>query len=267
VTTVVSSTGAYDWAVPVADPNSVIGKVFVLFEAFRGTVGPIGVSELTRRTGLSKSTVFRLIRELVEVGAIVRVGDGYRIGLRLFELGSLHYPQEMRDAMQPFFEDLHLATGLAVISGVLDGGDVVFLEYYAPRRQGQRPGTLVGSTVPAHASACGKIMLAALPKAKLDRLLESPLAAVTEHTVTNPKALRAELDRIRRDDVAYEREEMAVGTVSVAVPIRSPKGTVTAGLAVSGPVKAVDAEKLLSALRVTASLIARAGSRAALASR
>lgn len=259
--------GTYDGAVPANDPNTVIGKVFMVFEAFRGTVAPIGVSELTRRTGLSKSTVFRLTNELTEVGALVRVGDGYRIGLRLFELGSLHYPQVMRDAMQPYFEDLHLATGLAVMSGVLDGGDVVYLEYYAPRRRGLRPGTLVGSTAPAHASACGKIMLAALPKAKLDALLDVPLAAVTEHTVTNAKALRAELDRIRRDDVAFEREESVLGTASVAVPVRSPKGTVTAGLAVAGPVDAVDGEKLVPALRVTASLIARAGSRAALASR
>ena len=85
--------------------------------------------------------------------------------------------------------------------------------------------------------------------------------------MTNPKALRAELERIRRDDVAFENEEMAAGTASVAVPVRSPKGTVTAGLAVSGPVGSVDSEKLIPALRVTASLIARAGSRAALSSR
>ena len=144
MTATVPVSGTYDGAVPQSDPNTVIGKVFMVFEAFRGSVAPIGVSELTRRTGLSKSTVFRLINELVDVGALVRVGDGYRIGLRLFELGSLHYPQIMRDAMQPFFEDLHLATGLAVISGVLDGSDVVFLEYYAPRRRGLRPGDAGG---------------------------------------------------------------------------------------------------------------------------
>jgi DNA-binding IclR family transcriptional regulator len=267
MTLTVPVDGTYDGAVPQSDPNTVIGKVFMVFEAFRGSVAPIGVSELSRRTGLSKSTVFRLIKELVDAGALVRVGDGYRIGLRLFELGSLHYPQIMRDAMQPFFEDLHLATGLAVISGALDGSDVVFLEYYAPRRRGLRPGTLVGTTVPAHSTACGKVLLAALPKARLDSLLDGPLPALTEHTVTNPKALRAELDRVRQDDVAFENEEMAAGTASVAVPVRSPKGTVTAGLAVSGPVGSVDAEKLIPALRVTASLIARAGSRAALSSR
>jgi DNA-binding IclR family transcriptional regulator len=259
--------GTYDWVVPPSDPNTVIGKVFMVFESFRGTVAPIGVSEITRRTGLSKSTVFRLIKELVDVGALVRVGEGYRIGLRMFEIGSLHYPQVMRDAMQPFFEDLHLATGLTVMSGVLDGSDVVFLEYYAPRRKGPRAGTMVGSTMPAHASACGKVMLAALPKAKLDAILAAPLAAVTEHTMTNTKALRAELERIRRDDVAFEQEEMAVGAASVAVPVKSPKGTVTAGLAVSGPVGSVDADRLIPALRVTASLIARAGSRAALSAR
>ena len=142
----------------------------------------------------------------------------------------------MRDALQPFFEDLYVATGLAVISGVLDGGDVVFLEYYAPRRRGPRPGTLVGSTVPAHASACGKIHAGRPAQGGARSALEPPLAGPHRAELTNPKALRAELDRVRRDDVAFENEEMTVGTASVAVPVRSPKGTVTAGLAVSGPV-------------------------------
>jgi DNA-binding IclR family transcriptional regulator len=263
----VTSPDTYALAMPGTEAKSVIRKVFLVLEAFRGTVGPVGGSELARRTGLSKTTVFRIIRELVEVGALVPVGDGYRIGLRLFELGSLHYPQEMRDALEPFLEDLHVATGLTVLSGVLDGSDVVFLEYYASRRRGLRPGTLVGSQVPAHCSACGKILLAALPSAKLDRILADPLPALTPKSITDPVKLRAELDQVRRAELAFEYEEMAPGTVSVAVPVRSPRGTISAGLAVSGPADAVDTDTLIPALRVTTSLITRAGSRVRLTKR
>ena len=71
-----------------------------------------GVSDLARTTGLPRTTVHRVVNQLVDVGALGRVGTRYRLGPTLVELGNLHYPAKLRDSLDPFLSDLQRLTGL-----------------------------------------------------------------------------------------------------------------------------------------------------------
>ena len=82
--------------------------------------------------------------------------------------------------------------------------------------QGLRAVTLVGTTFPAHCTANGKILLAALPRAALRKMLQDRLESRTHQTITDPERLMDELDRIATEGVAYDREEHEVGISAVA---------------------------------------------------
>src|SRR5690349_18429114 len=110
--------------------RSVISKVVALLDAFTTTAPELTLNELAQRTGLPVSTTYRLVSELVDWGGLERVpGGGYRIGLRMWELGTLAPRGEtLREVALPFMSDLYEATLESVHLAVLDGAEVLYVE-------------------------------------------------------------------------------------------------------------------------------------------
>lgn len=256
--------------VPDALPESVLGKAFAVLEAVAAAPEPVGASELARITGLPKSTVFRLARELVSLGALHTGRRGYWIGLGLFELGNRHYPSDVREAVQPYMADLCRATGLTVQAGLLDGTDVAYLDRHVPKGGGAtRRRTEI--RVPAYCSAAGKVLLAALPARKLARQLAAVEPSANgphppDDRVQRPPSpgrLREQLERTRRDGHASEYGEIESGLASIAVPLPVPGSRVVhSALELRGPRDKLRPDEVLNAARITASAIARAAARA-----
>jgi DNA-binding IclR family transcriptional regulator len=116
---------------------------------------------------------------------------------------------------------------------VREGTEVLFIDRFAhcstplPARMGSRG--------PLHATALGKVLLAAAPDDVVERVLSGPLRAYTPYTVTDPHRLREQLATVRERGVAYADQERRLGIVGVAVPIRGPVGQVIAGIDIPGP--------------------------------
>lgn len=243
---------------PESPPDTVLGKSFAVLDAVAAAPGPIGPSELARTTGLPKSTVFRLARELVALGALSAGAEGYRIGLRLYEMGNRHYPSDLREALQPYLADLCRATGLIVAAGLLDGPDVVYLERYVPRGRGiaRRARQL---RLPASCAAAGKVLLAALPPGRLAATMDLGLRSLTAGSTTSPEVLREQLTRVRWDGFAFERGEVETGLASVAVPVLTPGSrTVRSALEIRGAVDELSPDAVLASARVIAAAMTRA---------
>jgi len=205
---------------------------------FTATDRELGVSELSRRLGLGKSTVHRLLTTLAAEHLIEfnpRSGR-YRLGIKVYELGTVvssHF--ELHEAVATYIDDLRARTGETVQVGILDGREVVYIE----RRESLR--TLrhmvdLGHRNLAHCTACGKVLLASLPEAELDRALSDVrLAGRTPHSITDVEALRAELAAVRERGYAENVRESAPDTASVAAPIHDDGGRVIAAISVAGP--------------------------------
>ncbi|MEL4359008.1 MULTISPECIES: IclR family transcriptional regulator [unclassified Luteococcus] len=220
------------------DSRTAVDKAFALLAAFDGdpTVG-VGVSELARRARLSKSTAFRLLGMLERNGAVERDASNYRLGPALQDLASpMPMPEVdlVRDSLTPFLAHLYERTRQTVHLAVLDGPNVVFLNKLHGLQYVAMP-TRIGARLPAYCSAAGKVMLAHDPLLA-NQVLAGELTALTPHTVTSPVRLRAELERIRMEGIAYSREELMVGLDSVGCAVTSPSGAAVAALCVSGPV-------------------------------
>ena len=123
----------------------MVGRAALLLDCLAAGDSP-GISELARRSGLAKTTVFRLVHELASCGLVEVTGGGVRLGMRLFELGSsVPRQRSLTEAALPYMRDLQQATGDTVHLAVLDRAEVVYLQILRGRGTRRcRPGSAAG---------------------------------------------------------------------------------------------------------------------------
>jgi DNA-binding IclR family transcriptional regulator len=232
--------------------RSLVGRIGAIMDAFDHSEPVLSLVELSRRVGLPKSTTHRLAEQLRTLGWLDRDHRGYRVGMRLFELGGLAADtNQLLDSASPHLHALAGKAGLAVQLGVLDHGEVLYLErvvvgrYRVPTRQGGR--------MPAYCTGLGKAMLA-FDDAAAAEVLRADLPARTKTTLSSPDRLRTELDRIRTRGVAFDLQESYEGLGCVAAPIRN-SGRAIGAVSVTGPIDQLDWQALTASVQQTATNI------------
>lgn len=192
------------------------------------------VSEIAQQAGLTRAAVRRFLFTLTELGYVQPHRDGYQLTPQVLELGysylsSLTFP----DAALPHLERLVAETGEASEGSVLDRGDVV----YVVRVPGPALMTIsvsIGARRPAYATSMGRVLLAHLPPAELDAYLANThLDPILPNTITDVDALRAELAKVRQQGYALVDQELEVGLVAIAVPVRDRHGKTRAAVNLS----------------------------------
>ncbi len=235
----------------------MLSRAFALLTCFTEADGDLSLAELSRRTGIPKATVHRLVSQLAHWGAVEQTPAGVRLGMRLFELGQLAPRQrDLREAARPHMEDLRQATADTVHLAVLDGSDVVYLEKLTGRRGPPLP-SRVGGRMPAHCTGVGKSLLAFSPDATVAEVVASGLVRRTPRTITIPAVLLRELADIRRSGLAFDREESTPGVVCVACPVLGRTGDVVAAVSISGWSNRLDPGRVASAVRTATLAISR----------
>ncbi|MGW3074748.1 MULTISPECIES: IclR family transcriptional regulator [unclassified Kitasatospora] len=214
--------------------STAAGKVLEVLSTFDREHPSQTLSEIAQRTGMALSTTHRVITELAGWGALERAEDGsWHVGLRLWEIASgCPRTQILRDSALPFMQDLYEATHENVQLAVREGTELVFVERIAGHRSVEVV-TMVGSRFPVVSTGMGRVLLAHAPREIQEEVLGSPLRAWTPHTVTDPKALRAQLDRIRREQAFVSDRQLSERSVAVAAPVRIGRsGPVSAALGI-----------------------------------
>lgn len=207
--------------------RSVTVRATAVLGAFDSDHRCLNLSQLSRRSGLPLATVHRLAAALVEGRLLVRRADGrYEIGARLWRLGLLAAPAELRELAQPRLQDLVAATGHTVHLAVLDGCSALVIERLAGTKA-LRTRHSPGGYLPLHCTAVGKALLAYAPAPMVDQVM-SDLRRYTAYTVTDPRALHRQLDAIRRTGMARSAQEHRTGVSSVALPVSGHDGVVAA---------------------------------------
>jgi len=240
-------------------PGSMLPRLSAILECLSGYDEPVGVNAIAREVGLPKSTVSRLVNDLVEHRFLEKGRGGVRLGLRLFELGQrAGGPRELRQIALTAMADLRQATGRTVQLAVLEGTDVVYIGILRgdPRTAAPQRGK-EGGRIPAHATALGKALLAFSPPQALDTVLQAPLQSFTPNTITRPAVLASQLESVRETGVAYQFEESGPGLTAVGSPILTPWKTAYAAISISGRVGEFQPQQVASAVRSTALAIGR----------
>jgi IclR family acetate operon transcriptional repressor len=214
--------------------DGVLERGMRLLEAFRSAGPELTLDELSSASGLPRSTAHRLAGQMTAVGLLERSARGWRLGVRLFELGQMvPRQQRLRDVALAYMEDLYEATKETVQLAVLDADEVLYVEIISGHRKAPTPSRR-GGRMPVHCTAIGKAMLAfSLDVGDTWLDMHPQLAVRTPATVTDRVVLKRELHDIRRLGIAFDREEATPGLVCVAAPLLGPNGTARAGLSVS----------------------------------
>jgi IclR family KDG regulon transcriptional repressor len=219
---------------------SSVGNAARLLREFGKGQQHLGVSDLARRLGIAKSTAHRLVHTLTASGLLERDEETgtYRLSFILQSLGaSAQGSSELHRAAAAVLDRLRNATKETVQIAVLDGCDSLYVERRESLQTLRTFGRL-GNRYPAHATSTGKLLLAHLPPAELDkRLAVMRLTRKTPYTITDMAKLRAELGHIRARGWSENVSEAEIGIASISAPIRDSTGEVIAALSVAGPVQ------------------------------
>jgi IclR family transcriptional regulator, KDG regulon repressor len=214
-------------------------RAFSLLEEIARNRDGIALAELSKRVGLHNSTTFHLVKTMLSLGYVEQPRDSkrYRIGRRLFTLaaGALN-EIELVSLATPVLEQLTRDTGECSHFAVLSGDTIVVLAKTAGSGMFQMADQ-VGVARPAHCTALGKVLLAALSPEQLGRYLAAhELRRFTPRTIIDPEALTREIDTVGRNGVGFDDGEFDTEARCVAVPVRDFTGRVAGAIGISGPV-------------------------------
>jgi len=199
----------------------------------------IGLAQLGKAVGLHSSTAFHLVRTLVSLGYVRQdeVTKAYRVGPLVFELASSAFDEtEMASVSAPYLHELAMRTGETSHFAIRTGNDVIVVAK-SDGTGAFRIAERTGITRPAHATALGKILLAAMTPDNLDLFLARiMLHPLTPRTITQPERLKLEIESIRRTGIADDEGEFHPEIRCVAVPVSNFSGQVVGALGISTPI-------------------------------
>jgi IclR family transcriptional regulator, KDG regulon repressor len=241
---------------------AVVSRTFDLLEAIARSDRPLGVSELARAIGSTKSATFRILATLEERGYVIRDRDQsrYQLGAGFVFLGQRALEDvDLRKEARPILEDLKDRFNETANLGVIVNDRVIYIDIQESDH-GLRMAAQVGAQDELHSTSIGKAILAFMPPERLERLLDRELVKRTEKTITDPGILKQELAGIRKTGIARDDGENEAGASCFGAPIFDQQGEVIAAISVSGPDSRITGEKaadIATAIRKAASDITR----------
>lgn len=229
-----------------------LARAFSILEEVARSRDGINLADLSRKVGLHNSTTFHLVRTMVSLGYIRQIKDDkrYRIGRPLFALAANALDEiEMVSLATPVLEDLSRETGESGHFAVPMGDSVVVIARTAGSGAFQLT-ERVGVVRPAHCTALGKVILAALKPDQLDGFLKrADLIPVTPGSITDAAALRKNLEEVRQSGIAYDDGEFNSEVRCIAVPVRDFTGQIVGAVGISGPIWRLNIQALQSRAR------------------
>ena len=212
--------------------------------------GPASLDELAEISGVHKTTVLRLLRTLTDERFAFRDNEyRYHIGSRIFELSARAMDQrEIRSIASPHLAAFNREYGRTTHLAAMEGGNVVYIDKFESHDQ-IRMYSRIGASAPLNSTAVAKLILADLPDSELREVVAGmDFTRRTANTITTPQRYFEEIESVRRQGWARDREENEPSINCIGVPIRGATGRVLAAVSVSVPDVVLDFTKLLDLL-------------------
>ena len=222
-----------------------LARGLAVLQAFSAERPTMTLTEIARATGLNLAATQRITDTLLQLGYLKRdEHKRYYLGPKVVLLGfSFLNGSQLRKQAARIMTDFGRRYGKTVNLAVLEEGEIIFLYRHESQRF-LKYDLQPGSRLPAHCTAQGKVLLAALPDAQLRRLIQRmPLQSFTSRTITDPESLWNELMLTRRRGYAIADRELSLDLYSMGVGVVDAKGRVVAACNVSLRAEAPEEEK------------------------
>lgn len=211
-----------------------LARGLAVIRAFDAIHPVMTLTEVAARTNLTRATARRFLHTLVELGYVRTDGKTFALTAMVLQLGyaylsGLSLPQ----LAQPHLEELSLKLGQSTSAAVLDGTDIVYVARVTTRRI-MNVGITVGTRFPAYATSMGRVLLAGLPQEKLDEYLaQAEIKQLTPRTLQSVEQLLDILEQVRQQGWCVLDQELELGLMSVAAPLKNNVSKVVAAVNVS----------------------------------
>ena len=220
------------------DSLSSVKRALDVLEAIATSPRPIPAKAVAQQLGISLGTSYRVLHTLEDGGYVVRLGHGcFGLGGKVTSLSrvfqeSLDVVQTLRPALKRLAVEAEEDTYLALFRG----GEIAVAEVVEGSNAMHVGGLEVGFSRVAHATALGKVLLAACADETIDDYLgQQQLQAFTEHTLVRRRDIKSNLSRVRETGVGHDLEELGIGCCCVAAPVRDARGAVVGSVGLSTP--------------------------------
>ncbi len=218
-----------------------------ILNAFDAEHPRMTLTEMASRTDMDRAKARRFLLTLEALGYVRRSGRDFELTPRVLELGhAFQASNQYRAVIQHYLQDITAEIGESSSLSVLDGTDVVYVVRSAAPHRLMAISLSVGTRLPAAYTSMGRVLLAQLPQANLDSLLQSmELRAHTPHSLVDRDALHKELDQVRQQGYSLVDQELDLGLRSVAAPVFAGNGDLLGAINISTNAARVPLEVLL----------------------
>lgn len=199
-----------------------IDKCFGILELLAKTKKPLGISEISGKLELNKSTVFNIVYTLMDLNVLEHQSDNkFRLGTRFYILGNMAGKRsDLIQIAHPYLEMINEQTKLSAFLGLRSGRQAILIDK-VDSAHGIKVSSEIGMQMPVLAGAGIKAMLSQLPDEEIDEILaRSELKRHTPNSIVDRDVYKAEILKVRNQRIAYDREEYIEGMVALAIPIK-----------------------------------------------
>ncbi len=228
-----------------------VDRALQIVDLFDGPEASLGITEISERMCLGKSTVYGLVNTLMKAGYLEQDQENkkYRLGIRLFELGSIVQSRiDVREIARPYLEELSRKFAMTVHMGIYQDWEMVYID----KVDGLNTRIIfsqIGKRAPMYCTGIGKAVLANMSPADIEFILKrQPPEAFTEHTLTSVQDIMGELEKIKKRGYAVDNEEVELGLRCVAVPIFDYRKQPAAAISISSAAAYLTDEKIEEAV-------------------
>jgi IclR family transcriptional regulator, KDG regulon repressor len=229
---------------------SSVATAMLLLKCFSDDQFELGIAALAQRLGLAKSTVHRLAVTLLDAGMLDQNKENskYRLGLAAFELGSLaRRKMDIYNEAKFHLHELRAKTGESINLAIMRDDSLIYLNSL------ESPSAIkvrshMGTRLPAHCSAEGKVLLAFGAADDAQRVIARGLAMQTPQTITDPERLQEELRLVRERGYGVDFEESEIGVRAIAAPVFSGDNDIVAAVGIAGPIQRLNKRTVMSYL-------------------
>jgi len=213
-----------------------LARGLAVIKAFDRDTPTMTLSDVARKTGMSRAAAGRFLKTLVALGYASFDGRDYRLRPRVLELGMAYFgSHSFIDLANPVLKAAAERAQEPCSMAVLDGDEIVYVARHTANRM-MSISITIGKRYPAQYTSLGRVLLGGLPDAELDRFLQTAeLRQVTPHTVTDRAVLRAMILQGRSDGFCEAESQLEVGILSIAVPVRDRSGAIMAAINMGVP--------------------------------
>lgn len=207
----------------------------------------LGITEISEKVNLHKSTVHRLLSTLIQKGYVKQDEDTnkYRLTLRLFELGSKNIGKmDIINVVKPYLKDLMKITNETVHLVVRDGNEIVYVDKVESENT-IRMYSRIGKRNPLYCTAVGKAMLSYMEDEKVERIWnESKIEKLTENTITDLEQFKEHLRLVRKNRYAVDEQENEMGIRCFGAAVLDYRGEVCGAISISGSILSLTENKI-----------------------